>query len=193
MRIGYIFDCDGVLVNNMEVHFRCHEKALLEEGVPTDKAEFFFLAGMTGREMIGHFADKAGRTVDIEKVYHRKAELFASFIDRITTIECNLQILRALRGSGFPVAIASGSSHKSLDPVLQRYAIVVDAVVTSEDVERGKPHPDLFLAAAERIGVAPADCLVIEDSDVGIEAAQRAGMRAMRFFDLQPAGNTRAK
>lgn len=191
MKTGYIFDFDGVLVNTMEAHFACHEQALLEEGVPTDRTEFFFLAGKTGREMIGHFADKAGIAVDIEKVYHRKAELYADFIDGFATIECNLLLLQALRAMGCRVAIASGSSHKSIDPVILRYNIVADAVVTAEEVKRGKPHPDLFLAAAERIGVAPEDCVVIEDSETGIEAAQRAGMRAMRFFDLQTTANSR--
>ncbi len=187
MTVGYIFDCDGVLVNNMELHFASHSQACLEQGVPTDRAEFFFQAGMTGREMIRHFARKAGKEIDVEKAYQRKAELFAQFSEKIRPIVCNLQILHLLRAAGCPVAIASGSSHRSLDPVMRRCGIAADAVVTSEDVKRGKPNPDLFLAAAERLGIPPQDCLVIEDSDVGVEAARRAGMRAMRFFDLQPA------
>ena len=63
----------------------------------------------------------------------------------------------------------------------------MDAVATSEDVSRGKPHPDLFLTAAERLGAAPSDCVVVEDSDVGIECARNAGMMALRFFNL-PVG-----
>jgi beta-phosphoglucomutase len=67
---------------------------------------------------------------------------------------------------------------------MAQFGIEVDAVVTSEDVKRGKPHPDLFLAAAERLGARPGDCVVVEDSDVGIECARNAGMRCFRFFDI---------
>jgi HAD superfamily hydrolase (TIGR01509 family) len=82
-----------------------------------------------------------------------------------------------------PVAIASGSSRQSILPVLKQYEIEVDAVVGAEDVARGKPYPDLFLCAAQRLGQPPANCIVVEDSDVGIEAARAAKMKAMRFYD----------
>ncbi len=65
---------------------------------------------------------------------------------------------------------------------MRALGIEADALVTSEDVTRGKPHPDLFLAAAEKLGARPADCIVVEDSDVGIECARNAGMMAMRFY-----------
>ena len=183
MKTGYIFDFDGVLVNTMEAHFACNQQALAEEGVPIDKTQFFSQAGMTGREQIRYFAAKAGKSVDIEKVYRRKGELYESFVGEATIIECNLLLLQMLRANGCPVVVASGSSHKSIDPVMKRFGIVADAVVTSADVSRGKPHPDLFLKAAERLGLSPSHCIVIEDSDVGIEAAVNAGMKAMRFYD----------
>ena len=65
---------------------------------------------------------------------------------------------------------------------MERFGIEVDAVVSSEDVTRGKPHPDLFLQAAAKLGAAPQPCTVVEDSEVGIQAAQAAGMSALRFF-----------
>jgi HAD superfamily hydrolase (TIGR01509 family) len=71
-----------------------------------------------------------------------------------------------------------------VQPLIEQFDLAPDALVTSEDVQRGKPHPDLFLLAAERLGVPPEQCVVVEDSDVGIECAKRAGMRALRFFDL---------
>ncbi len=92
-----------------------------------------------------------------------------------------------LRAAGHRVAIASGSSRPSILPVMAAFGIEVDAIATSEDVARGKPHPDLFLTAAERLGAEPSSCVVIEDSDVGIECAKNAGMMALRFFDLPAA------
>ena len=183
MKTGYIFDFDGVLVNTMEAHFISNQQALAEEGVPIDKAQFFFQAGMTGREQISYFVTKAGKSVDIEKVYRRKGELYEDFIDKATVIECNLKLLQMLQANGYPIAIASGSSNKSIDPIIKHFGVLVDAIVTSADVNRGKPHSDLFLKAAELLGLPPSHCIVIEDSEVGIEAAINAGMKAMRFYD----------
>jgi len=66
---------------------------------------------------------------------------------------------------------------------MREHAIEADAIVTAEDIQRGKPFPDLFLRAAAALRVDPADCVVIEDSEVGIEAARAAGMGALRFYD----------
>jgi HAD superfamily hydrolase (TIGR01509 family) len=66
---------------------------------------------------------------------------------------------------------------------MKKFRIEVDAIASSEDVKRGKPNPDLFLFAAEKLGVEPRNCVVVEDSDVGIEAARAAGMKALRFYD----------
>jgi len=186
MSFAYIFDFDGVLANTMEAHFICYQKALAEADVAIDKQQFFRQAGMTAREQIKYFCDKAGKTPDIEAIYRRKRELFTSQLDLSTPIECNLQLLALLRRNGIPVAIATGSSRPSIMPVIQRLNIEVDAVVSAEDITRGKPNPDLFLCAAAKLNVPPANCIVIEDSDAGIEAAGRAGMRSMRFYDLRP-------
>ena len=97
----------------------------------------------------------------------------------------DLELLKCIKAAGHPVAIATGSTPGSVVPIVKEYGIEVDAVVTANDVKRGKPHPDLFLCAAERLGVAPEGCIVVEDSDAGIEAAKAAGMRAMRFYDRQ--------
>ncbi len=181
---AYIFDFDGVLVNTMEAHFASYGQALREAGVPIDRQRFFSQAGMTGREQIAWFARAAGKEIDVEAVYRRKSEIAKAQAGDATPIETNLQLLRVLRAAGHRVAIASGSSRPSILPVMARFGIEVDAIATSEDVKRGKPHPDLFLAAAERLGAKPEDCVVLEDSDVGIECARNAGMRALRFFDL---------
>lgn len=183
VKYGYIFDFDGVLVNTMEMHFEAYKKALEEEDVPIEKDQFFSQAGMTGREQIKYFADKAGVKVDVEKVYKRKAELAKDHPDHATGIECNLQLLRTLKKEGSPVAIASGSSRPSILPIMEKFDIQVDAITTSEDVKRGKPFPDLFLCAAKKINVPPENCIIVEDSDVGIEAANNAGMKAFRFYN----------
>ena len=183
MRYAYIFDFDGVLINSMESHFRSYQEALKEVNVPLDKDKFYSNAGMTGKEQIAFFAEKANVEVDVEKVYERKAQLWDKYTDRITKIPCNLELLKCMRAAGYRVAIATGSTPGSIIPIMKKYQIEVDVVVTAEDIKRGKPHPDLFLCAAEKLGAAPERCIVVEDSDVGIEAAQAAGMKVMRFYD----------
>ena len=183
MSWAYIFDFDGVLVYTMEAHFACYGQALAEAGVPIDREVFFRHAGMTGREQIRYFAEKAGRQVDVDAIYQRTRELRSAQPPRTDAIACNVELLRMLRGAGVPVAIASGSSRPSILPIMAEHGLEVDALVTAEDIRRGKPFPDLFLAAARALGARPESCIVIEDSEVGIEAAQRAGMRALRFFD----------
>ena len=182
MSYGYIFDFDGVLVNTMELHYEAYSRACMEAGIPVDKKKFFSQAGMTGREQIKYFADKAGVEVDVEAVYRRKSEFGKDWTQRATDIECNIVLLRILRKNGVKVAVATGSTPKSILPIMEKFDIEVDAIATSEDVKRGKPNPDLFLCAAEKLGLPPNRCIVIEDSDVGIEAAQNAGMHSFRYY-----------
>jgi beta-phosphoglucomutase len=183
MKYAYIFDVDGVLINTMEAHFACYKQALEEVNVPIDKAQFFRQAGMKGQEQIKYFAEKAGIVVDAGKVYQRKRELFDKWGEDVNQIECNVELICALKAAGFPVAMASGSARASWVRVVEKIGIHADAVVGAEDVSRGKPHPDLFLCAAAKLRVPPENCIVIEDSDVGIEAAVAAGMKVMRFCD----------
>jgi len=185
MQYGYIFDFDGVLVNTMELHYEAYSQACREFGIPVDRDRFFSQAGMTGREQIRYFADSAGIEVDVESVYRRKSELGKDWTQRATDIPANIQLLNILRQSGVRVAVATGSTPKSILPIMTKFGIEVDAVATSEDVEHGKPNPDLFLCAAEKLGIPPQRCIVIEDSDAGIEAAKNAGMKAMRYYDNQ--------
>jgi beta-phosphoglucomutase-like phosphatase (HAD superfamily) len=183
MEYAYIFDFDGVLINSMEAHFASYQEALKEVNVPLDKDKFYSNAGMTGKEQIAFFADKANVKVDVEKVYARKGQLWDKYTDRITKIPSNLELLKCLRTAGYRTAIATGSTPGSIVPIMKKYQIEVDVVVTAEDIKRGKPYPDLFLCASGKLDYAPEKCIVVEDSDVGIEAAQAAGMKAMRFYN----------
>ncbi len=181
-KAGFIFDFDGVLVDTMEAHFAAYGKALEDFGVPIDREQFFYQAGMKGVEQIAYFCKKAGRSdIDPEDVYRRKGELTPEYAKLITPIPVNIQLLYALRQAGHRIAIASGSSKPSIIPAAKRFDIVVDAIVSAEDVSRGKPDPELFLIAAERLGLSPSECLVIEDSPVGLEAAHAAGMSCHLF------------
>lgn len=183
MKYAYIFDFDGVLVNTMEAHYMCYKQALSEVDVPVYKAEFFRLAGKTGKEMALHFCIKAKKDVDVEEIYKKKGLLYKKYLDYIKPINCNIQLFKKLKQLKVPIAIASGSSRPSIIPVATKYGLEPNTLVTSEDIKRGKPHPDLFLKASELLGVPPKNCTVIEDSETGIAAASAAGMKAFHFFN----------
>ncbi|MFH0797590.1 MAG: HAD family phosphatase [Candidatus Omnitrophota bacterium] len=146
---AYIFDFDGVLVDTMEAHFKCYEKACAEVGVPIDKTKFYSQAGMSGAEQIAYFSGKAGKTPDIQAVYRRKKELYADYLGLATLIKPNYMLLTSLKAAGVKVAIASGSSKGSILPLIEKFRIPYDVLVTAEDVSRGKPDPELFLKAAK--------------------------------------------
>ena len=182
VEIGYIFDFDGVLVNTMPLHYTAYSQALEEAGAPLDREQFYRQAGMTGREQIAFFCHKAGVEGDVEAIYQRKNEIAKAHFDLVEPIPCNIELFRSLKKAGHPVSIASGSSKPSILPVVEKHAIPADIVVSSEDVSRGKPHPDLFLEAAKRMNLPPSNCVVIEDSDAGVEAAYAGGMHCLRFY-----------
>ena len=169
----------------MEGHFACYSQALAESGIPIDREKFYAQAGMTGREQIAYFANAAGKSVDPDAVYRRKKEIFEERRPEARVIESMTELFRTLRAAGARVAIATGSSRSSVQPVIEAFGLAADTLAAAEDVTRGKPNPDLFLLAAQKLGVRPEDCIVVEDSEAGIEAARRAGMRALRFFDTK--------
>jgi HAD superfamily hydrolase (TIGR01509 family) len=185
---AWVFDFDGVLVNTMEGHFTCYSRALAEAGIPIDRTLFYSQAGMTGREQIACFARLAGKSVDPDAIYRRKSEIFRELNPPAPKIDCMVELLHLLRSAGNRIAIATGSSRGSVLPFIEQYDLAPGVLVTAEDVARGKPHPDLFLLAAARMGVPAEQCVVVEDSDVGIESSKRAGMRALRFYDLPAPG-----
>jgi len=188
MKYAFIFDFDGVLFNTMPAHFSAYQQALAEVNVPIDEQQFYSQAGMTGQDQLRYFAKKAGVVIDIQRVYERTREIQRTHPQPTESIACNLDLLKLLSSAGVPVAIATGSSRARVWPILQEHAVEVDAILTAEDARRGKPFPDLFLRAAQALGVAPANCIVIEDSDAGIQAAIAAGMKAYRFFGNSSGG-----
>ena len=182
MEYGFIFDYDGVLMESMETHYKANVIALSEINVPMDKKKFFSQAGMTGVEQVKSFCDDAGVTADYKAIHERKKQIFKTMMHEVKRIERNLELYNILLSSGAKIAVATGCSRETLEMTSKLLDITIPVSVCGGDVKRGKPHPDLFLEAARLIGLKPNKCTVIEDSDVGIEAAKAAGMACMRYY-----------
>jgi HAD superfamily hydrolase (TIGR01509 family) len=180
---GYIFDLDGTLVDSMPLHYRAWDEALRRNGLPhaLDEDYFYELGGVPTRRVAELMAERYRLRIDTEKVYHEKEALFQTLHSELKLVEPVVAFARRVATS-HPVSVASGGPR---DVVRQTLALtglapLFPVVVTPEDVLFGKPAPDMFLLAAQRMGVDPHRCLVFEDAEPGVRAAITAGMQYVR-------------
>jgi HAD superfamily hydrolase (TIGR01509 family) len=177
---GLIFDCDGTLVDSMPVHFVAWRTALSAAGAHFDFSwdEFLSRAGMSLERTTEELETTYGCTLDRALLTSVKAQTYEALEHLITPIDEVIAFAHAWRGK-VPMAVATGSRRSVVERILQRMELLhlFETVVTPADVTHGKPDPDMFLLAAARLGVAPEQCLVLEDGASGFEAARRAGMR----------------
>lgn len=186
---GYIFDLDGTLVDSMGTHFRAWRQALRENGAPPEAFrwdEFVSHGGMAAPDIVADLNRRYGLHMDTETTAARKRVCYAEILSagQLPVIEETVGLVRRLRAKGIPYAIGTGSVIAGAMHTL-RVAGIADLfplIVTPDDVPpgRGKPAPDIFLLAAARMGVAPADCVVFEDAAPGLCAAAAAGMDSVR-------------
>jgi len=177
-----IFDLDGVLVDS-EPNYLAAERVLLS-GYGIDFTEDMKVPyiGMSTWEMLSRVAAEYRLPTAVPELADRKNEIYRRLAEEHTPVnEPMRRLAELLHDAGHPLAVASGSSPQALSTVLTGTGLAAyfDAVLSAEEVERGKPEPDVFLAAADRLGVRPADCVVVEDSSYGVLAAHRAGMRSV--------------
>jgi beta-phosphoglucomutase family hydrolase len=177
---GYIFDCDGTLVDTMPLHYRAWNKSMKNAGLQGEVSEeyFYSLGGMPTRKVAQTMAKHYGLTIDVDKVFHQKEELFLEMHKEMQVIKPVVDFARSLHGRS-PMSVASGGPKPVVKQTLVWMGIdhLFPIVVTPEDVTHGKPSPDMFLLAARLMGVPPERCLVFEDAKPGFEAATAAGMK----------------
>lgn len=180
---GYIFDCDGTLVDSMPLHYRAWTASFRHHGAPFEwtEAEFYAGAGVPDREIVAGLNAKHGCNLDGDEVHETKLEWFVSHLHELTAVEAVAELVREFHGRGEKIAVATGSDISLVDPELEHVGLrqYFDIIVTPADVKRGKPAPDMFLLAAEKLGIDPKDCLVFEDGKAGIQAADAAGMESV--------------
>jgi len=176
---GYIFDCDGTLADTMPLHYRAWKRLVEELGGSFSEELFYQWGGRPTLRILELLRDDYGLAVaDVHMLAERKEGYFVELIQEVKPIEPVLEIAQRLHGTA-PLAVASGGFRQLVEHTLEVIGVrqLFDAVVCAEDVERPKPFPDPFLEAARRLNVPARECLVFEDSPVGIQAAQAAGMQ----------------
>jgi beta-phosphoglucomutase family hydrolase len=178
---AHVFDLDGTLIDTMPAHHRAWQRALVPHGARFSTERFYALAGVPASEIVAILAAEQGLALDVERVMTARDHYFHDEEEAAAMpIEAVVAIARAHRGTR-PIAVASGGRRHAVMRTLQRHAMDdwFDAVVTADDVTRHKPHPDIFLEAARRLGVDPTRCCAYEDGDLGLQAARAAGMFAI--------------
>jgi beta-phosphoglucomutase family hydrolase len=172
-----IFDCDGTLADNMPLHYEAWSRAMRDFGGSYPEELFYRWGGVPTAEIVRRLNARFALAMDVEAVVLRKEHYYRESIPRVEAKHEVVAVVRAYHGT-LPLAVASGGHRDLVERTLQALSIrdCFQAVIAAEDYERGKPHPDPFLAAAERLQVPPAHCLVFEDTDTGADAARAAGM-----------------
>jgi HAD superfamily hydrolase (TIGR01509 family) len=174
-----IFDCDGTLVNSEPLARAAWERSLAPHGYEIDDAEYASLVGHPFGRVHTFFAERIPGLEDPDEFLQEySGRLYELIESELEPFEDALETVRGLAARGVAVAVASSSPRARLDRTLAR-AGLADAFAVSvagDEIGHGKPAPDMFLAAAERLGVEPARCAAIEDSAAGVAAGLAAGM-----------------
>lgn len=177
---GHIFDCDGTVVDSMPLHYRAWVAALEAHKAPFAFTEpyFYASAGVAEFDVTRRLNAEHGTDLDPAAVVKTKQEWFIEHMTELNSVPAIEKIVRELAARGVPISVASGSELSIVEPELELVGLreFFEIIVTPEFVERGKPFPDMFLLAAEKMGVEPRDCLVYEDGQSGVDGAKAAGM-----------------
>lgn len=181
---GIIFDCDGTIADTMPLHYKSWVTALGEHAKYFSEKVFYEYAGMPARAVIELLNEKHNLTIPVQETTDLKESLLVPYLEEVTVIEEVEVIVKEYYGK-LPLAVATGGVYENCLKTLQVLGLekCFDAIVTADDVEHGKPAPDIFLEAARRINVAPEDCIVLEDGETGIVGAVAAGMKVI---DVRP-------
>jgi HAD superfamily hydrolase (TIGR01509 family) len=179
---AYLFDCDGTIADSMPLHYVAWNRALAEWNCEFRVELFYAWGGMPVADIVSALNTRHGLNMPVEDVASRKEELYYKILPQLKAVPEVLEHIEASHGR-IPFAVVSGSTRDSVTASLGALKILdrFDTLVCAGDYARSKPDPEPFLIAAERLGKAPADCLVFEDTDMGIQAATAAGMASVKI------------
>ena len=179
---AYLFDCDGTIIDSMPLHYIAWKKALAEWNCTFDEQLFYAWGGTPTAEVISLLNKRQGLSMPIEVVATRKENLYLERLSQLKAIPEVVEHIEAQFGR-IPLAVVSGNTRASVSASLLSVKLLdkFDVLVCAGDYMRGKPDPESYLLAAAKLGVARETCLVFEDADMGIHAADAAGMASVKI------------
>jgi beta-phosphoglucomutase family hydrolase len=177
-----IWDVDGVIIDSGEQHRQAWSQLAQENGFPYTDDAFWATFGMRNADILPRMFGVSGPPDRIQALGDRKEAIYRALLAReATALPGAKDLLAALHAAGYRQALGSSAPEENIRAIVSLLNIgaYLEATVSGETVARGKPAPDIFLAAAAKLGVAPARCLVIEDAPAGVAAARAGGMRCI--------------
>ncbi len=187
-----IFDMDGVLTDSEPLICEAAVAMFHERGVRVQPEDFAPFVGTGENRYLGGVAEQYGCRIDLADAKRRTYELYLQMVpERLKAFPGATHLVRTCRAKGLRIALASSADPIKIQANLAKIQLPAgqwDAIVSGEDVTHKKPSPDIFLVAAQRMGLRPEACVVVEDAVHGIEAAKAAGMRCVAVAQTFPAG-----
>lgn len=190
MQGGILFDMDGVLVASGRIHAESWRMVAKRAGLTITDEQFKESFGQTSQDIIRLWWGSGVTDDEVRRIDEEKEKVYRSLVSGLVPLTIGVrETLWHLQRAGHLLAVATSGPLANVDLVLDEGGMrgFFSAVVTREDITRGKPAPDVFLRGAEKLALLPARCVVVEDAPVGIEAALAANMRAIGFVGTHPA------
>ena len=183
---GIIFDCDGTLADTMPLHWEAWRTVAERHGFHFPEERFYALGGVPSRDILRQINEEQNLDLDTFQVSREKEEAYLPRLKEARVVGPVVEVALSHYGK-VPMAVATGGTRKIISQVLSHLGIdhLFAHLVTSEDVARQKPAPDIFLEASKRIGVPPEKCLAYEDTDLGLRAIAAAGMKGVDVRQLR--------
>jgi HAD superfamily hydrolase (TIGR01509 family) len=183
-----VFDLDGVLADSEPWWNEIDAKLLDEYGVKYRGEYHRDVLGVSYQVAVEFFKTKFGLAVSTEEMMRRRAEIAIDFFaNRVSLFPSAKEVLQELQRMNLRLAVATSSVSASARPFLDRHHLTAffDVIITGDEIERGKPHPDIYLCAAKKLALPAETCLVIEDALAGVAAAKAASMRVAAIPDTR--------
>jgi beta-phosphoglucomutase len=178
-----LWDLDGTLADSGDYHWRSWRDTLRDEGIELSYQQFLDSFGQKNDRILAGWLGADAPPDRVQRIGDAKESLYRDFAraEGLVALPGAVEWVRRLRGGGWLQAIASSAPRANVEVMLEAIGLahLMDAVVAAEDVTRGKPDPQVFLRAAERLDVPPERCVVVEDAAAGVEAGRRAGMKTI--------------
>jgi len=182
-----IFDFDGVLANTMQAHLESEQRVFDELGLKISKGELGKYFGMKVTEFNRRVIKDYNLNASVEEIVAKKYAALYELIEKgtVTAIPGALELAREASEKKLGISIASGSRKEFVERVLEKIGgrELFPVILGEAEVEKGKPEPEIFLKCAEKLGVKPVDCLVLEDAENGVLAAKSAGMKVVAILN----------
>ena len=193
---GAIFDWDGVIIDSGKLHEESWRRLAHELGRTIAPGSFVRGFGMKSARIIEQIHHWASEPAEVAGLTNRKEALYREIVaqSEIAPLPGVVEWLHRLAEACVPCAVASSTHRLNIEVVLERIGLkeIFREIISGEDVTQGKPHPEVFQKAAQRLGLAPERCVVFEDAHVGIEAARAARMHVIAVATTHPAAELAA-